>query len=245
MSRTAGSCQAFELALASLGASASLQAEDVDRLRPLCRQVEAWPAGSLVEAPRRRDRVRLITSGWMYEARLLPDGRCQIFGYLLPGDLISSRHARRASPNILLALTRVETVEVPAVKAAAPDDRAGFVWEGLARSIERQEERSYEALLRVGKYTALQRVAHLLLEFRDRLMPVGLATQESFRAPLTQEHLADTLGLSVIHVSRVLKQLRDSGVLTMAFGVVTVLDPDALRQLAAGAAPQRGAESGH
>lgn len=234
MSRTAGSCQAFERALASLGAAARLQAQDVDRLRPLCHQVETWPAGAMVEAPHRRDRVRLITSGWMYEARLLPDGRRQIFGYLLPGDLICSRHAYRASPNILLALTRVEAVEVPAAKAATFGERDRFVWEGLTRSIERQEERSYEALLRVAKYSALERVANLLLEFRDRLMRVGLATQESFWAPLTQEHLADTLGLSVIHVSRVLKQLRNSGILTMAFGEVTVLQPEALRRLAAG-----------
>lgn len=192
----------------------------------------------MVEAPPRRDRVRLITSGWICEARLLPDGRRQIFSYLLPGDLICSRHAHRASPNILMALTRVETVEVSVARAVVSDASDSILREGLAGSIARQEERSYDALLRVGKYTAVERVAHLLLEFQNRLMPVGLATEDSFWAPLTQEHLADTLGLSVIHVSRVLKQLRDSGILTMAFGVVTVIEPYALRRLAAGADPQ-------
>lgn len=189
-----------------------------------------------MEAPLRTDRVRLITSGWICEARLLADGRRQIFGYLLPGDLICSRHARRASANVLLALTHVELVEVPAMLAALADERRKEVSEGLSRSIERQEDRSYDALLRVGAYTAVERVAHLMLEFRERLMRVGLATAHSFPLPLTQEHLADTLGLSAVHVSRVLKQLRSEGILNLSFGVVTMLEPESLRRLAAGSA---------
>lgn len=242
MSRPTRSCPELEQALARLSVAARLNPGDVDHLRPLCDQLETWTAGIQVKAPQQSDRFRLITSGWIYEARLLPDGRRQIFGYLLPGDLICSRHGSRGAPSVLLAVTRVESVELPAL-TATPDGRGARLREGLARTVARQEERSYDALLRVGQYTATERMAHLVVELRDRLMAVGLATRESFRAPLTQEHLADTLGLSVIHVNRVLGKLREPRMLTIKFGVVTLLEPERLEQLAAGVAARTSVEA--
>ncbi|WP_374471751.1 Crp/Fnr family transcriptional regulator [Phenylobacterium sp.] len=206
----------------------------MERLRTLCDRTETWTAGAQVEAPQRGDRYRLITTGWIYEARLLPDGRRQIFGYLLPGDLICSRHASRAPPSVLLALTRSQTVDIPAGLATTPEGRRTTLGEGLADAVEQQEQRSYAALLRLGKYTAIERVAHLVVELRDRLARVGLARDEAFQAPLTQEHLADTLGLSVIHVNRVLRELRNHRLLTIKFGVVTMLQPERLERLAEG-----------
>lgn len=236
MSRLTRPCPAFDTALASLAATAGLRPDDVEQLRPLSDRLETWTAGAQIEAPRRINRFRLITSGWIYEARLLPDGRRQIFGYLLPGDLISSRHGSRAAPSVLLALTKVEGVDIPLSLTAGPDGRRTLLGEAMARAIEEQEQRGYDALLRLGKYSAIERMAHLVIELRDRLGRVGLASRESFRAPLTQEHLADTLGLSVIHVNRVLRKLRSCRLLTIKFGTVTLLQPQTLERLAAGVA---------
>jgi len=65
-------------------------------------------------------------------------------------------------------------------------------------------------LLRLGCHNAYQRVAHFLLELHDRLSMVGLVTDGAFVFPLTQEMLADALGLSVVHVNRIMKQLREA-----------------------------------
>lgn len=244
MSRLTRPCPAFDTALAGLAANAGLGPDEVERLRPLCDRLEMWTAGAQIEAPRRSDRFRLITSGWIYEARLLPDGRRQIFGYLLPGDLISSRHGARAAPSVLLALTRVEGVDIPASLAAAPDGRPTPLGDAMAHAVEKQELRGYDALLRLGKYSAAERVAHLVVELRDRLGRVGLASREAFRGPLTQEHIADTLGLSVIHVNRVLRRLRSCRLLTIKFGMVTLLQPEKLERLAAGVAASSGSGGG-
>lgn len=236
MSRRTKPRPAVERALACLATAAALDLDATERLRLLCDRAETWTAGEQVQPPQENDRFRLITSGWLYEARLLPDGRRQIFGYLLPGDLIGRQHATRATPSVLLALTDVEAVDLPPPVATWTEHRQAAMVEGLTRALELQEERSYDALLRLGKFTATERVANLLVELRDRLIRLDLADRESFRAPLTQEHLADTLGLSIIHVNRVLRQLRNHGVLTFKQGVVSLLQPELLERIASGVA---------
>jgi CRP-like cAMP-binding protein len=72
-----------------------------------------------------------------------------------------------------------------------------------------------EHLVDIGRRTALGRVAHFLLELLTRLRIVGLADEKSYRVPLTQELIADALGLSVPHVNRTLRQLRDDGLVTI------------------------------
>jgi CRP-like cAMP-binding protein len=69
----------------------------------------------------------------------------------------------------------------------------------------------YDHIVRLGRLTAYERVAHLVLDIRDRLALVGLAAPDSFPPPLTQETLADVLGLSSVHVNRMLQQLRRDG----------------------------------
>jgi CRP-like cAMP-binding protein len=80
--------------------------------------------------------------------------------------------------------------------------------------------------------SALERVAHFLLELLTRLRIVGLADEKSYRMPLTQELIADALGLSVPHVNRTLRQLRDDGLLTIEDQRVVINDIDALSALA-------------
>ncbi len=73
---------------------------------------------------------------------------------------------------------------------------------------------------------------HFLLELESRLALVGMASRESFDCPLTQYHLADALGLSAVHVNRVLRQLRENGLVTFRDGRVTFGDHDRLMELA-------------
>ena len=79
-------------------------------------------------------------------------------------------------------------------------------------------------IVRLGRQTAYERMVHLMLEFHHRLQIAGLATNDSFPMPLTQEVMADSLGLSVVHVNRTLQQVRRDGLLEIRSGQVKLLD---------------------
>ncbi|WP_340692415.1 Crp/Fnr family transcriptional regulator [Hyphomonas sp.] len=88
-----------------------------------------------------------------------------------------------------------------------------------------------EHLCGIGRRDALERTAHLLLELSVRLTLVTRGTRDGFACPLTQYHLADALGLSAVHVNRVLRELRERGLLTFQKGKVTIHDFDRLVDL--------------
>jgi CRP-like cAMP-binding protein len=89
-----------------------------------------------------------------------------------------------------------------------------------------------EHLIDVGRRSALERVAHFLLELLTRLQVIGLADERSYQMPLTQELIGDALGLSVPHVSRTLKQLREEDLVAIEGQQVIIKDVGALSRLA-------------
>ncbi|HTI67268.1 MAG TPA: helix-turn-helix domain-containing protein [Caulobacteraceae bacterium] len=200
----------------------------VERLagqREECRAgAELLAEGATVRPP------RLIVSGWAVRQRLLPDGRRQIFSFLVPGDGVG--FCLRPHPLALaatIALTRVETVDASSIRLAAKDPEAH---PGLTRILETaghiDEARLLDNVVRLGRQTAYERVAHLLLELRDRLVAAGLADERRFPLPATQEVLADALGLSVVHINRILQQLRREKLIELHSGRVVLLNPDLL-----------------
>jgi CRP-like cAMP-binding protein len=89
-----------------------------------------------------------------------------------------------------------------------------------------------EHLIAVGRRSATERVAHLLLELFTRLRLVGLADARSYYLPLTQEMIGDALGLSVPYVNRVLQQLRRDGLVTIKDQLVVIENVEELANLA-------------
>jgi CRP-like cAMP-binding protein len=182
------------------------------------------------------ERQLVVVTGWACELRILPDGRRQIFGFLLPGDFIDARATSSLGQRGVVALTRLEVVNAAAHLASDPSSR-----DDLAVAMDeanlQKEERLYDHLTRIGRLTARERMIHLLLEFCSRLERVGLVREDSFKLPLTQEVFADTLGLSVVHINRTLKQLRQEGSVTVKGGVVTLYNRARLGALVGFAAP--------
>lgn len=205
------------------------QSSDADRLRAFWRRVERFAPGSQVHlgVPRRTPRQVIVVSGWACELRLLADGRRQIFGFLLPGDVIDERSTANIGCRGVIALTRLEVVDADLDGPASTS-----VHEALSASVREREERLYDHLTRMGRLSARERVLHLLLELRERLDRVGLLKEESFRIPLTQEVFADALGLSVVHISRTMKQLRQEGLVIFKSGSVTLRRLDKLAAMA-------------
>ena len=89
-----------------------------------------------------------------------------------------------------------------------------------------------EHLVDIGRRNALERLVHFLLEMGARLKLVGLGTKDGYDCPLSQYLLADALGLSAVHINRVLRQLREEGLLTFRSGQVIFYDFERLVKVA-------------
>jgi CRP-like cAMP-binding protein len=180
-------------------------------------------------------RARLITEGWACRLRTLADGRRQIIGFLVPGDMLGLN--TQPGPLDLcatIALTRLQALDASPLRDAVA--REAGRWPGLAAAFRKSERLEQAQLLdhvtRLGRQTAYERVAHMFLELHGRLQVAGLATGPAFPMPLTQETLADALGLSVVHVNRILQQLRREKLVELRAGRAVLLQPDMLADIA-------------
>jgi CRP-like cAMP-binding protein len=94
------------------------------------------------------------------------------------------------------------------------------------------ERRLHNWVVGLGRGDAEERIAAMLLDFRWRLGRLGLVRDETYRFPMTQQQIGDYLGLTVVHVNRVLKRLRDGGLATIQNRLVTIHDVAGLQAMA-------------
>ena len=218
-----------------LGALTKLTQGEVDILHRIgAGPASVWPARSLLETPAddRAGPIYLI-SGWAARVRELQDGRRQLVQVLLPGDTLTPHLQVRQQQQVVQCLTMVQTVDGAAVKLAA-NDRAKFPGLAAATELAAAYDRALlmEQVTRLGRHTAYERMANLFLELHHRCQSVGLVHGDGFILPLTQESLGDLLGLSVVHVNRTLQLMRREGAIELKHGRLTLLDMEALRQVA-------------
>lgn len=126
----------------------------------------------------------------------------------------------------------IEAAEVLTSDRLAACAQAPRLTTAILSAASRDEAMALEHLVGIGQRDADARIAHFLLELGSRLALVGMGSKEGYDCPLTQYHLADTLGLSAVHVNRVLRQLRESGLVTFRDGLVTFHDYGGLVDLA-------------
>jgi len=136
------------------------------------------------------------------------------------------------------AFGSVITIEKSAVSPFAREDILHFVQEfpKLACTIfwttAVEETILSEHIVSLGKRSAYERIAALVIELLNRLQWVGLAQENAYTFPLTQELIADALGLSKIHVNRTLRRLRAAGLVTVTKRQIVIHDLPALRAIA-------------
>lgn len=174
------------------------------------------------------DETITCLSGWLFSYYLLEDGRRQILAFILPGEIILTAGERRAAPFGLQALTRVRACGAPNAwlrrwLSGRPEEARR-----LMMFSTRHETLSYGLLTSLGRRNAKERVAYLLTELALRLRRQGLA-RTSTELPLTQGVIADTLGLTAVHVNRTLAHLRTVGAVGYVNRRLHVLDLDRLR----------------
>jgi CRP-like cAMP-binding protein len=165
----------------------------------------------------------ILLGGWAGRMRLFADGRRQILGFILPGELIGfCPHRDPLAATTITALTELSL-------APAPEGDALAGAYALSHALE--EFYLFRHIARLGRLSAYERLVDWLLEMRDRLAISGLATADRFPVPMTQEALADTLGLTSVHVNRMLQLLRREGLIVSRGGVVHLPDPARLEEL--------------
>jgi CRP-like cAMP-binding protein len=189
----------------------------------------------LIVEGRLLDTPRLLVSGWACRFRMLPDGRRQIFDFILPGDMYGlCLRPQAIALTTAITLTPAQIADATALWSAIKDRPGEFP--GLADACHNtaslEEAYLLNQLVRVGRQTAYERTAHLILEIYDRLNSVGLADGATIPMPLTQETIADALGLSVVHLNRTLQLLRRDRLIESRAGFVTLLQPEQLADLA-------------
>lgn len=183
--------------------------------------------------------VMFLRQGWAYRYRLLGDGRRHIVNFLIPGDFVGPYFPTAA--HFCGALTDIVLCQAP----RSDFTRANRDCPALASALEAIMATEYrllsERLVSLGRRNARERMAHLLVEVYERMRRVGLINDNSYEFPVTQEILADTLGLSVVHVNRTLRSLREDGLATVGFGRVCIRDLDGLMDVAGAEEPASAA----
>jgi CRP/FNR family transcriptional regulator, anaerobic regulatory protein len=201
----------------------AMMASNVRRIRP----------GAMLIAPNIDDDfIYRVRSGWLAQSHTMADGRHHYIHLFLTGDLF--RVSALFSPEQSDCVTAITEVMIDSVHRHEllhavlrdPDVSARCLWE-----MRQHEQRLERSVVSLGQRTAKERLCSFLLELRARLQSAGCVAAGTwrFQMPLTQAQLGTHLGLTSVHINRVLRELRALGVLQIGRGQVSVLDLNALR----------------
>jgi CRP-like cAMP-binding protein len=213
---------------------AALTDEDRARLIALTANPRRVPARTdlIHENEKPRD-IHLIIQGLACRYKLLADGSRAITAFLIPGDfshfqiplLNAMDHSvATVTPSVVVDITKTE---IDSLLSNHPRVAQALTWAGLV-----DDAISCEWLASMGRRSADRQMAHLFCELLTRLRTVGCATESSFELPLTQEEIGDTIGISSVHVNRILQQLRDDGLIAQRGKTLTIIDVERLNGFA-------------
>ena len=171
-----------------------------------------------------------VRDGWAMRYRTTHEGKRQILSFVLPGDFVGlhSSYERSASYSVQavsdVELALIEPMRLMELYRNFPVLASGLDWLTVTTF-----NIVAEHTVSIGVRSAKDRIIHLLLELECRLMAIGLADESGFDSPLTQVHIADSLGLTTVYVSRCLTALKAEGQVEMKRG--RVIFPDLQRTL--------------
>jgi CRP-like cAMP-binding protein len=169
--------------------------------------------------------VYMVESGWVARSRTLPDARRQIIVTFLPGEFCGIKTIfMERQPDDIEALTEASVRRIHYEEACALAARDFGVAMFLAWQLALDERHLHNWTVRLGRANAEERLAALLLELRNRLLQLGVAAQAGYALPLSQQQIADHVGLTPVHVSRVLRRFRELDMVCINRGEVQFMD---------------------
>ena len=175
-------------------------------------------------------RCGIIAHGFAYRQKLTIEGDRQITMVLVPGDLLDLQNLfLRESDHDIQALTPLTFAEIPIEAIREAIDLRPALTQALWTDSLVEAAVTREWLLNVGRRNAKTRLAHLLCEFQLRLESVGEGEESSYELPMTQEQLGDALGLTPVHVNRMLQALERDSLISRRHRRIRVIDWPRLR----------------
>jgi CRP-like cAMP-binding protein len=221
----------LELLLRTLELRATLSDEDRRAVRALPYTLKTLePATYLVRDGEPPLQCGVLVTGFAYRQKLTGDGDRQIIAIHIPGEAVDFQNLFLdvADHNVQM-LTRGLVAFIPrqAIREIAEThpgvSHAIFVNTLVDAAIFR------EWVLNVGQREGRTRMAHVLCEFAIRLEAIGLTEEYGYELPMTQEQLGDTLGLTPVHVNRILKGMEADGLISRSKRNISFPDWERLR----------------
>jgi len=211
-----------------------LGADDVNSLAAATARPRRFAAKhDLIREGDRPGPVFVILEGWACRYKVLPSGTRQILAFMMPGDccdlhiglLAEMDHSiQTITPALVATIDRVEMDTLLDTRRAVA--KAMYI----SQLVDEGTMRAW--ITSMGRRASLERVAHLMCELYLRARNIGLTAEQQFSLPLSQLLLADALGMTPVHLNRVLKTLRLSGAMTLQRGSLMITDPTRLVQIA-------------
>jgi CRP-like cAMP-binding protein len=198
-----------------------------ERDTPLRQAHRSTPARqSIYVAGEPNEDIVILCEGWAARVMRLPDGQRQILSFLLPGDVVSTTALFRDSLSYdVKSITHARYVRIRREDVFARVVGDVAVLNAFAEICCEEKEEADEVLADVGQRIADQRIARLMIRLIRRLAARGLGAERSFAFPLRQQHIADAVGLTPVHVSRIISSFRKDEVIDFSRGVLRILDP--------------------
>lgn len=224
----------LDLLVRKLQHGAALSRSDIAALEASVSSIKVFASGDeVIGEGDQPEYVHVVLDGAAYRYKLLADGSRQIMAWLVPGDfcdlhiaiLDSMDHNIGVLSDSKIALIRPEAVVK--LTETSPTLSRALWWAALV-----DEAILREWLVGMGRRPADRQIAHLFCELRDRLQAVGQAPGNVLQMPVTQQQLADTVGLTGVHVNRTIQELRRLDLITWRGRKLTIKDVDGLQAFA-------------
>ncbi len=197
-------------------------------------ELHCRPGGAIYLEGATSPHLFTIFSGWGFRYKTLPDGRRQILNYVLPGDFIGLQ-ATLSQPmqHGIEALTELRLCTFSRDRLDELFRHHPSIARGLTWLAAREERILDEQLLAVGQRRSGERIAYLLWHLMRRARESGLVDNKGpLVLPMTQQHLADTLGMSLVNFNKTLQRLRRSKVFTFVDRRLEIIDEAGMARLA-------------
>lgn len=209
-----------------LNRAASLSDAERDRLESAIADVRTFRAGETVVRQDMPVQVSLLlVEGFMTRHVDARDGKRHLVAVHVPGDFVDLHaftlkrldHDVGALTDVRVAVFTHESLERILIDDAALARRLWFV-----TMLDAAQHRQW--IYRLSSLTALQRVAHFLCETHARLLAIGQVRDHAFTLPMTQSDIGEVCSLTNVHVSRVMRDLREMGLCQVRSSQVQILD---------------------
>jgi CRP/FNR family transcriptional regulator, anaerobic regulatory protein len=191
-------------------------------------------AGKLLAAGiKSRAAICHLVAGWACQNRDFSDGHQAILDIYLPGDVIGLDSVLRTRAlNSVLTLTSIAIEVIDAEDAMLDLMTRGSTALYIAWLLGQRQQRADRLLGAISSLDARGRLAAMVLDFFERLSRRGLVTGTTYNLPLNQAQMGAYLGLTVAHINRVLRSLREERIANVENHAVTIFDVEGLKRLA-------------